>query len=561
MRLNKRAITRLQGTVIIAILVVLVAVGAYYSTLPPAAPGPTTTAATTPLTTQVSKGKLVVDLWYESSGHYPQSAEQALLIKAQLERTGVITVNLHGADWASFKKNRDAEIMPLYLVGAYPDYMDADGMVMFFLHSKGAAGWLRTNYKNPEMDRLIEQARASIDPAIRDQLYAQIQKIMVDDAPYVPIYQSVAFAVSKTDVEGIVLDLTQVPHLFLMDNPRDTLFIGTTDSVEINLDPAEAWDYFGFNTIIQNTGESLLYIEPGSEAGPEDFRPALATSWSTSPDGLTYTFNLRQGVKFSDGKEFDASAVKYSFDRSLGLYIPTGAPAGLGYKDIIDSVEVTSKYQVVFHLKTTFAPFLSLLASSGAFIVNPKYAPMDKTVNYVEGNARASHPNDLGPYVLTSWTRKAGKDYEMRLDANPNYWGPPPKTSHIVFQFYSDATALAMAMKAGDIDIAYRQLTSTDIKSFESDPTVKVWRGKGNFIQYIAFQEKIQPFDNPKVRQAIAAALDRKEFVDTVFLGQGEPLYTLIPSGMAFQKEGFKVLGDANITLTVSILRELGYGP
>ena len=77
-------------------------------------------------------------------------------------------------------------------------------------------------------------------------------------------------------------------------------------------------------------------------------------------------------MRFSDGIEFDANAVKYSFDRSMSLYLPNSAQAAIGYKDIIDRVEVASKYQVVFHLKIPFAPFLSLMAFQGSFIVNPK---------------------------------------------------------------------------------------------------------------------------------------------------------------------------------------------
>lgn len=188
---------------------------------------------------------------------------------------------------------------------------------------------------------------------------------------------------------------------------------------------------------------------------------------------------------------------------------------------------------------------------------------MDKVVNYVEADAHASNPNDLGPYLLTSWIRKAGKDYEMRYDANPNYWGIPdgyPKTKHIVIRFYSDATALALSLRSGDIDMAYRHLLATDIKGFQTDSTVKVWQGNGAFIQYICFQEKIPPFDDPRVRQAIAAALNRKELTDTVFLGQAVPLYSMIPNGMSFHQDAYETLGDANISLTVSMLQELGYG-
>jgi len=324
------------------------------------------------------------------------------------------------------------------------------------------------------------------------------------------------------------------------------------------------WDFFGAS-MIYNLGAPLVYIKPGSSAGPEDFVPALATNWASSSDGLTWTFELRQGVRFSDGTEFTGDSVKYSFERNMGLEMPDGPQLGLGYGDIIASIEAPSKYQVVFTLKHAFSPFLALMAFSGSFMVNPKNAPLTpgEAVQYVEGNAKASNPNDLGPYILKEWTRKGGKDYEMTLDANPKYFGVAdgyPKAKHIIMKFYSDATALALAMKSGDIDMAFRQLTATDIKSMQADPTLKVWEGTGAFIQYICFQERIAPFDDPRARRAIAAALDRQEIVDTVFLGQGVPLYSQIPNGMAFHQDVFKELGDANITLTVSLLQELGYG-
>jgi peptide/nickel transport system substrate-binding protein len=389
---------------------------------------------------------------------------------------------------------------------------------------------------------------------------------MVKDAPIIPVYQGSAWAVSKPDVTGVNLDITQNMYYWLITPPagKDTLIVGTTDSVETSLDPAEVWDFFGAS-MVYNLGAPLVYIKPGSAATPDDFVPALAETWSSSEDGLTWTFNLRQGLKFSDGTEFTAEAVKYSLDRNIGLAMPDGPQVGLGYSDIIASVEAPSTYQAVITLKQPFAPFLALMAFSGSFIVNPNRAPNTpgQAVQYVEGDAMASNPNDLGPYLLAEWSRQGGKDYEMKFDANPNYFGVAdgyPKAKHIIFKFYSDATALALAMKSGDIDLAFRQLTATDIKDMQADPNLKVWQGTGAFIQYICFQERMPPFDDARARRAIAAALNRQEIVDTVFLGQGTPLYSQIPNGMAFHQDPYKELGDANIQLTVSLLQELGYG-
>ena len=532
-----------QAILIIGIIIAAAGVGVYATATP-------------------SKGKMTIDWWYESSGHYPQSADQAAVYKSQLEKTGLITVNLHGADWPSYKVNRDAMTMQVYVYGWYPDYIDPDDYIQPFLDSVGGS-WLHMNYKNAQMDQLIAQSRSASDPAQRAQLYSQIQKIMVQDAPIVPVFQGSAFAVTKKDVTGVNLDITQNMYYWLITPPagKDTLIVGTTDSVETSLDPGEVWDLFG-DFMIYNLGAPLVYIKPGSAAGPNDFTPALAKDWTVSADGLKWTFNLRQGLKFYDGTEFTSDAVKYSFDRNIGLAMPDGPQVGLGYSDIIASVEAPSKYQVVINLKQPFAPFLALMAFSGSFIVNPKLAPNTpgQAVQYTDGNPRASNPNDLGPYLLAEWSRKAGKDYEIKFDVNPNYFDAANMMNkHVIIKFYADATSLALAVKSGDIDMAFRQLSSTDIKSMQSDPNLKVWEGTGAFIQYILFQEKMAPFDNPKFRQAFAAAINRQELIDTVFLGQAKPLYSMIPNGMAFHEDAYKTLGDANLGPLTSMLRDMGY--
>jgi len=346
---------------------------------------------------------------------------------------------------------------------------------------------------------------------------------------------------------------------------KDTLIVGTTDSVGSTLDPADAYDIFGW-TIIMNTGSPLIMIRPGSIGGPNDILPALATSWSTSPDGLSYTFNLRQGVKFDDGREFTADDVVYTFNRNVWqLALPDGPQLSIGYQTIMKSVNATSRYQVVFHLFQPFAPFLSLMASSaGSYIVNRNYAPVDKRVEYVEGNARASSPMDLGPYVLTKWVRVAGKDSELDLDANPNYWNISqgyPRTPHLIFKMYSDATALALAIQNGEVDMAFRQIRTTDLKQMMTNPQLKVWSGVGSqsWVFNMYLQETKKPLDNPDIRRAIAASLDRPTIANTVFGGLVSPLYSEIPPGLAGHIDAFKVLGDANYTYTRTILAKYGY--
>jgi peptide/nickel transport system substrate-binding protein len=349
---------------------------------------------------------------------------------------------------------------------------------------------------------------------------------------------------------------------------KDTLIMGTTDSVESCLDPARAYDFFGFE-IVQALGSPLVEYKAGATGSVDDIIPALATSWDVSADGLMWTFNLRQGVMFDSEREFTADDVKYTFDRGIGIADPDGAFVGVGIGDVIDSVTVVSKYVVKFELKIPFAAFLSLMAFQACYIVDPQYAPMsgsswsiNDVVLYEDGDARGSNPMGLGPYTLKSWTRVAGKDTEMSLEANPLYWnaaGGYPKTKNIVINFYADSPGLALAITAGDVDVAFRQLSTSDINTMKTNPDLKVWEGTGAFIQYLCMQQKYAPFDNPAIRGAIAAALDRTQLVETVFQGQAQELYSMIPVGMFGHTNAFEAYGDPNYTLTRELLDLFGY--
>jgi len=381
-------------------------------------------------------------------------------------------------------------------------------------------------------------------------------------------------AVSRILIAGVLIVVIVIAGVvgYILTTPKttvkNTLIMGTTDSVETCLDTARAYDYFGWE-IIQSLGCPLVEYKAGATGAASDIVPSLATSWNSSADGLQWTFNLRQGVKYDNGTEFTANDVKYTFDRGIGIADPDGAFVGIGYGDIIQNVTVVSNYVVQFNLKIPFAAFLSLMACQASYIVDPKYAPMagsswsvSDVVVYKDGDARGSNPMGLGPYTLTKWTRVAGKDTELDLTANTNYWNASsgyPKTKNIVIKFYADSSDLALAITSGDVDIAFRQLASTDITNMMSNTNLHVWTGTGAFIQYLCLQEKYAPFNNVQIRQAVAAAINRTDLVQTVFQGQAQPLYSLIPNGMFGHTDAFQTLGDANYTYTRQVLAQYGY--
>ncbi len=357
--------------------------------------------------------------------------------------------------------------------------------------------------------------------------------------------------------------------IFLAPPPyADLIIVGTTDSVESSLDMAQSYDYFGWE-MIMSLSSGLVDIEPGSQAGVDDIIPALATSWTTSSDGKTWDFTLRQGVKFPDGREFNATDVKYTFDRNCnltgdGLFELDGPQLNMGYAGeggIIDTVEIVSEYVVRFNLQISFSPFLQLLSCAASYMVDRAVAPMDELVSYNTAGDPLT-PCALGPYLLDSWTRVGGSDEEIRLVRNPNYWDAAsglPRTNNVTIKMYATDSALAAAMTSGEIDIAYRQLTATQIAAFKENTAVKVWEGIGAQIQYLCFQQDIYPYNVTDIRKGITAALNRTHVVESAFLGTFEELYSMIPAGMAYHDPTFEVYGDANYTYTQAMLAPYGY--
>ncbi|MGD9397298.1 MAG: ABC transporter substrate-binding protein [Candidatus Thorarchaeota archaeon] len=358
--------------------------------------------------------------------------------------------------------------------------------------------------------------------------------------------------------------------LFFAPTPpaESIIIMGTTDSVESSLDMAQSYDYFGWE-MIASLSSGLVEIEPGSEAGADDINPALATEWEATGGGTIWDFTLRQDVLFPDGREFNATDVKYTFDRNCnltgdGLFELDGPQLNMGYAGeggIIDNVTIVSEFVVRFYLQIPFAPFLQLMACQASFMVDRLVAPMDELVTYnTDGDPLT--PNALGPYLLDEWTRVGGSDEEIRLVKNENYWNAAeglPKTDTIVIKMYASDTALASAMTSLEIDVAYRHLTATQVEAFRDNTDVTVHEGIGAQIQYLCFNQDIYPYNETNIRRGIVAALNRSHVTEAVFLGTFDPLFSMVPEGMAYHLPTFEVYGSANYSYTADMLAPFGY--
>ncbi len=169
----------------------------------------------------------------------------------------------------------------------------------------------------------------------------------------------------------------------------------------------------------------------------------------------------------------------------------------------------------------------------------------------------------LGPYTLGNWTRIAGRDSQITLVADPNYWNASsgiPKTKNIIMQFYADSTGLASAITAGDVDIAFRQLGTQDISNIKNNSKPQGVAGTGRMHSISSASRKsTAPFNETNIRQAVGAAINRTALVNTVFQGQAQNLYSLIPNGMGGHTDAFLNLGDPNYTETQELLAPFGY--
>lgn len=337
--------------------------------------------------------------------------------------------------------------------------------------------------------------------------------------------------------------------------------LGTTDTIT-SLDPGNAYEYLSVN-VLQNTMGALLSNKPESA----DLQPELAQALPTvSADGLTYTFKLKSGLKYSDGTAIKAADFLWALERNAGEVAGAeGGPAFLIYDspgvDLAGS-SAPDESTLVVKLKQPGVFFNSL-------VVFPNFAPIPKDKYTKEAwreptGPTANLPVSSGPYMITEYK----KDESITLKANPNYAGPrKAATETIVIKIFSTSNAMKAALQAGEIDVAYRTFTPdewTDLKG-RAGATIKTPEAPGpSPARYLGFNvdPAKQPLSaNEDVRKAFAYALDREQINSVVFGNTVTPLFSIIPKGFLAQKDSFKEMYGAspNLDKAKEHLTKAGY--
>ncbi|MEG4320023.1 MULTISPECIES: ABC transporter substrate-binding protein [unclassified Microcoleus] len=329
----------------------------------------------------------------------------------------------------------------------------------------------------------------------------------------------------------------------IANNANNRVTIGTTLKLR-TIDPADAYEVIS-GQLLRNLGDTLYTYKSGTT----ELIPGLATAMpKVSKDGLTYTIPLRQGVIFHDDTRFNAAAMEFSLQR----FIKNGGRPAFLLGDAVESVKATGEYELTFQLKKPFAAFPSLLTFAGICAVSPKAYEIG------DGKFKPDTFVGTGRYKLA----KYGSD-SLKFDVFDKYWGEKPVNQGIDILLLSSSSNLFNTFRTAAIDVAYLSLDADQFRSLDDGSKKGKWQeiaGESSTVSYMTLNMKSKPLDKLEVRQAIAAAMDRPLISDRILGGQGQPLYSLIPTTFDLHKPVFKELyGDANMAKAKELLTKAGY--
>jgi peptide/nickel transport system substrate-binding protein len=319
----------------------------------------------------------------------------------------------------------------------------------------------------------------------------------------------------------------------------DTLVFGSaTDPTA--LDGALITDGESIRVLYQMT-EGLTALRPGTS----EVIPSLATDWTTSDDGLAWTFNLREGVTFHDGEPFNAEAVCFNFERWFNFPPALQGDAttyywqygfGGGFKNpaegsptaedsLYASCEATDELTVTLNLTKPSSTILSTVSLPSLHIVSPTAleefeadagAQNDDGLFQPSGTYSTEHPTGTGPYKFESWT--VGE--ELVLTRNDDYWGEQALSERLIFRPIPDNAARLQALQTGEIQ-GYDLVEPQDVETIQGDANLQLVERPPFNVGYITINQAKPPMDNRLVRQAVAHAINKEEVVDSFYGGRG----------------------------------------
>jgi peptide/nickel transport system substrate-binding protein len=291
--------------------------------------------------------------------------------------------------------------------------------------------------------------------------------------------------------------------------------------------------------------EGLVTLKPGTT----EVVPGLAESWEADEAGTAWTFHLREGVKFHDGTDFNAEAVCYNFDRWYNFKGPFQEQSATyywqtvfgGFSDkktpsLYKSCEATDENTVVLNLTKASSSFLGALALTNFTIASPealqKYdadkGSVDEETGFKPtGTYGTEHPTGTGPFKFESWTRGD----RLVMVRNDDYWGDKASLEKLIFRPIADNAARLQALQSGELQ-GYDLVEPQDVPTIEGESDLQLLDRPAFNVGYVTINQKVKPFDQIEVRQAVAAGLDRESVVNNFYGGRGEVAKEFMPPSL-----------------------------
>jgi len=351
--------------------------------------------------------------------------------------------------------------------------------------------------------------------------------------PFIGLFLIIAFAASFI--------LTSPPTAQAAEPKRGGWMKIATDSTAVGLDPAIAIA-FASSTYFEPCYESLLRFDKNM-----DMEPSLATSWE-QPDDLTYIFHLRKGVKFHDGSDFTSADAKYTFERILD---PKTASPRKPFFTSISKLEAPDKYTLKVIMAEPYPNFLTVVATWYASIISKAAVEKHGTLQSVVIGT--------GPFKLEKYEHGVKGVYKRFED----YWdAPKPYIDGYDFIVIKDETSRLAALRKGTVDVGW--IKNAQLASLLSKrKNLKIMSGPAVRQQRLWFKNDRPPFNNVKVRQALASAINRQEIIDTVMFGHGVLTASIptacVPYGLSQEEMAKLPFYKQDFELSKKLLKEAGY--
>jgi len=373
----------------------------------------------------------------------------------------------------------------------------------------------RSRYENKELDAILEEAVNTYDHAKAAPLYARAQEIVSRDLPVFPLWYQANMVIAKKGVGNIHVNASG-DWGFVKDLTSDSnhIVIALSDNIK-TIDPIGSPSIDAASERVR----VLMFNSLVKKDEKFDYVPELASNIQRSEDGLTFTFALREGVTFQDGRPFTSADAKYTLDTVLSNSFAKSASffegAGANRKSYVKSVEAPDPHTLVIRLNKQWTGLLPNLVP----------IPIIPRDSY---ESQKSQPLGTGPFKFKSYDQA---QQVVDLEANSNYWDGPSHIATVRVRVISDSNAMQAELQSGRVDIAPlpTSLSPDSIKALGSNSILTVHQFEGSNLNLLTFNTKEAPLDNVKVRQAIAYAIDRESMIRDLLQGQGKIANSILP--------------------------------